>query len=98
MLAARDPGAELWLSPADAEARGLGHAQAIRVFNGLGGFDARAHVTDKVPDGTVWMRDGIEGLNRVTSGAPVLPTAALGLFGFSVGQADFRAMVEVEAA
>lgn len=97
-LADRDPGAELWLSPADAAARGVAHEQAIRVFNGRGDFPARAHVTDKVPAGTVWMRDGIEGLNRVTSGAPVLPEAALGMFGFSVGQAEFAARVQVEAA
>lgn len=97
-LAERDPGPELWLSPADAAARGLAHDQAIRVFNGRGAFPARAHVTDKVPVGTVWMRDGIEGLNRVTSGAPVLPEAALAMFGFSVGQAEFGARVEVAAA
>ena len=97
-LAARDPGAELWLSPADAAARGLAHEQPIRVFNERGDFTARAHVTDKVPAGTVWMRDGIEGLNRVTSGAPVLPEAALAMFHFSVGQAEFGARVEVAAA
>ena len=41
------------------------------------------------------MRDGCEGLNRVTSGAPVLPETALNLFPFTVGQAAYDAMVEV---
>jgi hypothetical protein len=44
------------------------------------------------------MRDGCVGLNRVTSGAPALPEAALGLFHFTVGQAAYEAMVEVAAA
>ena len=35
----------------------------IRVFNGQGEFTARAHVTARVPAGTVWMRDGWAGLN-----------------------------------
>jgi len=42
--------------------------------------------------------DGCVGLNRVTSGAPALPEAALGLFHFTVGQAAYEAMVEVAAA
>jgi len=41
------------------------------------------------------MRDGWEGLNRLTSGQAVLPNAAVDLFGFSAGQAAFAAMVEV---
>jgi hypothetical protein len=44
------------------------------------------------------MRDGCPGLNRVTSGTPVLPETALGLFPFTVGQAEYAAMVEVAAA
>ena len=58
---------------------------------------ARAFVTDRVPSGTVWMRDGWEGLNTLTSGGPVLPDAAVDLFEFSSGQAEFEAHVEVEA-
>jgi len=58
---------------------------------------ARAFVTDRVPPGTVWMRDGWEGLNTLTSGEPVLPDAAVDLFEFSSGQAEFEARVEVGA-
>ncbi len=59
---------------------------------------ARAHVTDRVPDGVVWMRGGWEDLNRLTSGRPSIPDAAVDLFQFSAGQAAFDAMVDVAAA
>jgi hypothetical protein len=52
-------------------------------------------VTDLIPPGTVWMRDGWEGLNRVTSGEPVLPDAAVDICGFAAGQSRFEALVEV---
>ncbi len=95
LLAERDPGPELWISPADAAVRALSNGDAIRVHNRHGAFEAAAHVTDRIPRGTVWMRDGCEGLNQVTSGAPVLPQAALNLFPFTAGQAEYDAMVEV---
>ena len=52
-------------------------------------------VTELIPAGTVWMRDGWEGLNRLTSGEPVLPDAAVDIYGFSAGQSRFEAMVDV---
>jgi hypothetical protein len=55
-------------------------------------------VTERIPFGTVWMRDGWEGLNRLTSGAPAIPDEAVDIFPFSAGQAAFDAMVEVAAA
>lgn len=55
-------------------------------------------VTDRVPPGTVWMRDGWAGLNALTSGAPVLPDDAVDLFAFSAGQAEFQADVDVRPA
>jgi len=67
----------------------------IRLFNERGEFHARARVTPKIPEGTVWMRDGWEGLNRLTSGEPCVPDEAVDLFSFSAGQASFDAMVEV---
>jgi anaerobic selenocysteine-containing dehydrogenase len=95
LLAERDPGPKLWISPTDAEARRLADGDPIRIYNQRGAFDATAHFTDQVPTGVVWMRDGCVGLNRVTSGAPVVPKPALDLFHFSVGQAEYEAMVEV---
>lgn len=97
-LAARESEPSLWLSAEDAAAREVAHGAAIRVYNQRGELLAKAHVTDKIPAGTVWMRDGWPALNRLTAGEPVLPDAAVDLFGFSAGQASFDAMVEVELA
>ena len=97
-LARRETEPALWMSPADAAARGIADAGAIRIFNARGALMARTHVTDHIPAGTVWMRDGWPGLNALTAGAPVLPDAAVDLFAFSAGQASFEAMVEVVAA
>jgi anaerobic selenocysteine-containing dehydrogenase len=94
-LAAADPEPRLWISPADAAGRGLGDGDDIRVFNARGEMRAKALVTDRVPAGTVWMHDGWDGLNTLTSGALVLPDAAVDLFGFSGGQAEFEAAVDV---
>ena len=96
-LARRESEPELWMSPADANARGLADRTAIRVFNERGEMQARAHVSERIPAGVVWMHDGWPGLNALTSGAPVLPDAAADLFAFSAGQADFGAAVEVAA-
>jgi anaerobic selenocysteine-containing dehydrogenase len=95
-LAAADPGPRLWISPADAKSRGVGDGDPIRVFNRRGEMRARALVTDRIPAGTVWIHDGWEGLNTLTSGGAVLPDAAVEAFGFSSGQAEFEARVEVE--
>ena len=96
-LAAADPEPRLWIAQADAAARGLADGARIRIFNERGEFEARALVTRRIPAGTVWMRDGWEGLNELTSGRPCIPDAAVGLFPFGAGQAAFDAMVEVEA-
>jgi len=97
-LARLDPEPRLWIAPADARARGLADHAPIRIFNERGEFRARAHVTDRVPPGTVWMRDGWTGLNRLTAGEAVLPDGAVDVFGFSGGQAAFDACVEVVPA
>jgi len=97
-LARRESEPELWMSPADAAARGVHDRAAIRVFNGRGELRARAHVTPKIPAGVVWMRDGWPGLNTLTAGRAVLPDAAVGLFHFSAGQSSFSAAVDVAPA
>ncbi len=94
-LAEADPEPLLWVSPQDAAQRGIEDGGAIRLWNERGEFTARAHVTRKIPPGTVWMRDGWEGLNRLTSGRLSIPDQAVDVFGFSGGQAAFDAMVEV---
>jgi anaerobic selenocysteine-containing dehydrogenase len=94
-LAKLDPAPRLWLSLPDAAARGVADGAPIRVYNERGEMRCLAHVTDRVPPGTVWMRDGWTGLNALTSGTAVLPDAAVEVFGFSGGQAAFDACVEV---
>ena len=97
-LARRESEPTLWISPEDAATRKLTDGAAIRIFNQRGGLMARAHVTGRIPAGTVWMRDGWPGLNRLTAGAAVMPDAAVDSFAFSAGQATFDAMVEVAPA
>jgi anaerobic selenocysteine-containing dehydrogenase len=97
-LAKLDPVPRLWISPLDAAARGLQDGGPIRIYNARGEFQAYAQVTERMPSGTVWMRDGWEGLNRLTSGASAIPDEAVDIFPFSAGQAAFEAMVEVAPA
>jgi anaerobic selenocysteine-containing dehydrogenase len=97
-LAKREREPQVWISVADAAARGLADGAAIRVWNAGGALAARAHVTDRIPSGTLWLRDGWPGLNKLTAGAPVLPDAAADRFAFSAGQSTFDARVEVAAA
>jgi anaerobic selenocysteine-containing dehydrogenase len=97
-LARREAAPTLWISPADAATRQLADGAAIRIFNERGALMAQARVTDRIPAGTVWMRDGWPGLNGLTAGVAVLPDAAVDLFAFSAGQATFDAMVEVAPA
>ncbi|HZF06720.1 MAG TPA: molybdopterin-dependent oxidoreductase [Patescibacteria group bacterium] len=94
-LAKADPEPVLWISPADAAARGVADGAMITLANARGEMQARAYVTSKIPAGTVWMRDGWSGLNTLTSGDAVLPDGAVEVLGFAAGQAAFDARVEV---
>jgi anaerobic selenocysteine-containing dehydrogenase len=96
-LAKREKEPQLWLAPADAAARQLIDGVAIRVFNQRGSMAARAHVTERMPPGAVWIRDGWPELNQLTGGNAVLPDLAVETFPFSAGQSSFDARVEVVA-
>jgi len=93
-LARADPDPRLWISPDDAAVRCIGDGDRIRIRNDRGQMSARARVTDRVPDGVVWMRDGWEGMNRLTSGARTVTDAAA--VAFPAGAASYQARVEVE--
>jgi anaerobic selenocysteine-containing dehydrogenase len=97
-LAKREREPQVWISVEDAAARKLVDGAAIRLYNARGALAARAHVTERIPAGTLWLRDGWPGLNVLTAGAPVLPDAAADRFAFSAGQSTFDARVEVVAA
>ena len=94
-LARRDQRPTLWISPEDARHRKISDGDAINIYNKRSSFDAHAEVTEKVPDGTVWIHDGWPGLNDLTSGAPCLPDAATKIFPFTTGQSAYEAFVEV---
>jgi anaerobic selenocysteine-containing dehydrogenase len=94
-LAKHNTAPQLWISRVDAEARQLSNGDGIKIYNERGEFGAKAHITDDVPPGVVWIRDGWVGLNHLTSGHAVLTGDALNLFPFSVGQSDYGAKVEV---
>ncbi|MCH9673705.1 MAG: hypothetical protein K0U93_19855, partial [Gammaproteobacteria bacterium] len=94
-LKKRSGKATLWISPRDARPRGIVDGAEIGIRNQRGDFCAWAEITDKVPPGTVWMRDGWVGINDVTSDEACLPDSAVDLFPFSVGQSAFDAWVEV---
>ncbi|HEY7495078.1 MAG TPA: molybdopterin-dependent oxidoreductase, partial [Candidatus Tectomicrobia bacterium] len=94
-LARLDPEPCLWIAPADAAIRGLEDGAILRLATERGVCQARAYVTAQVPPGTVWMRDGWEGLNRLTAGRACIPDTAVDLFPFAAGQASFEALVEV---
>jgi anaerobic selenocysteine-containing dehydrogenase len=94
-LAKHNTAPQLWISRVDADARQLTNGDAIKIYNERGEFAAKACITNNVPPGVVWIRDGWVGLNHLTSGEAVLTGDALSLFPFSVGQADYGARVEV---
>jgi anaerobic selenocysteine-containing dehydrogenase len=94
-LAKHNVAPQLWISKVDADSRQLSDGDAIKIYNERGEFEAKAHITDDVPPGVVWIRDGWVGLNHLTSGDPVLTGEALSLFHFSVGQSNYGAQVEV---
>lgn len=97
-LAAREAEPQLWISPEDAQARGIGDGDAIVLSNAQGSFAAQAKVTKRMPPGAVWTRDGWPGFNTLTDGHAVLPDTALTAFPFSVGQSGFGARVDLTKA
>jgi anaerobic selenocysteine-containing dehydrogenase len=94
-LARLDAEPAVWIAPDDAAVRGIVDGKWVRLHNARGALQARAYVTNRVPPGTVWMRDGWEGLNCVTSARACIPDTAVDLFPFAAGQAAFDALVDV---
>ncbi len=97
-LARANQGPQLWMHPQDAQRRHIANDAPIIITNQRGQFEAQAHVTDDILPGVVWMRDGWSGINRVTSGAPIVSPEALTIVpGAPGGQAAYDAWVEVRA-
>ena len=96
-LAKANPDPQLWIHPQDAHKRQIANNTAIVISNQRGQFEAKAYVTGDVLPGVVWMRDGWVGVNRLTSGAPIIPLVANDLVpGIPGGQAAYDAWVEVK--
>jgi anaerobic selenocysteine-containing dehydrogenase len=95
-LARANPEPELWIHPLDAQKRSIAGDATVVILNQRGRFEAKARVTDDILPGVVWMRDGWSGINRVTSGAPIVPPAAVNIVpGIPGGQSAYDAWVEV---
>jgi anaerobic selenocysteine-containing dehydrogenase len=95
-LAQANPEPELWIHPLDAQKRGIAADATIVILNQRGRFEAKARVTEDILPGVVWMRDGWSGINRVTSGAPIVPPSAVDIVpGIPGGQAAYDAWVDV---
>lgn len=97
-LAARETDPELWVAETDGRDRNIADGDDVIVSNDRGTFRAKAKVTQRIPAGAVWMRDGWPGFNVLTDSAAVLPDTALDAFAFSVGQSGYGAMVRVARA
>jgi anaerobic selenocysteine-containing dehydrogenase len=97
-LAKVNPGPELWISPTDATDRGIRHGEAIRIVNDRATVDATAKVTDDVPPGVVWMRDGWVAVNRLTSNESCMTPEQAEALPILGGQATYEALVEVRRA
>ena len=49
---------DIWLHPADAQARGIADGDTVRVFNEHGTVVMPAHVTDRMAQGAVSIKEG----------------------------------------
>jgi anaerobic dimethyl sulfoxide reductase subunit A len=48
----------LWINPLDAESRGIGHGDLVRVYNRIGRTEARAKVTPRIMPGVLSLPQG----------------------------------------
>lgn len=97
-LAGLNQAPELWINPADAGTRALADGDWLLMRNQQAELRARAHLTDAVPPGIVWLRDGWYGLNHLTSGEGVVTPAVSAIVAPAAppgGQAAYDARVEV---
>ncbi len=94
-LARLNPSPELWINPTDAADRAIRPGDGVELFNDRGRAAAQARVTDDVPPGVVWMRDGWVVVNQLTSNEPCMTAEAAAALPIPGGQAAYEALVEV---
>jgi len=85
---------EVLLHPADAAARGIAEDQAVRVWNGRGGFSGRARITERVRAG-VAVSHGVRWARRSPSGETVNDTTSQSLTDLGGGAVFYDNAVEV---
>ncbi len=95
-LKAKNAEPELHLSVNDANDKAINSGDRIRAFNDHGEFFAIAKISNDLPAGTAWVRDGWNNLNNLTSIERTLPTKALKDFNLAAGQSSFRATIDIE--
>jgi DMSO reductase family type II enzyme molybdopterin subunit len=91
LLSLRRGEPDIYISPADAGARGVGDGDLVRVFNSMGSFVAMAHVSSSMQPGMVYMYHGWDPLlfrggrhnfsAVVASSALIKPTALVSGYG-----------------
>ncbi|QBD74576.1 hypothetical protein EPA93_00635 [Ktedonosporobacter rubrisoli] len=99
-LARANPEPELWLHPRDAAKRSIVDGNHALLYNDQGQVRARVRITIDIQPGVVWMRDGWNELNRLTSGSAALSPAASDAINphtLPGGQSAYDALVEVRA-
>ncbi|MGA1396820.1 MAG: molybdopterin-dependent oxidoreductase, partial [Burkholderiaceae bacterium] len=92
--------AEPWvlMASADAHALDLKQDDPIVLYNKLGRMAVHVRLHERLPQGTLWIRDGWPQLNALSDASPILPDAAVDLFRFSAGQSRFDPRVYLARA
>ena len=67
------------------------------MFNDRATADATARVTEDVPPGVVWMRDGWVAVNRLTSNDSCMTPEQAEALPILGGQATYEAMIDVRS-
>jgi anaerobic selenocysteine-containing dehydrogenase len=97
-LANRDSEPWVLMSTTDAQAFGLSQGDAIFLCNQWGSMAVKIRLHDRLPKGSLWIRDGWPQLNALSDASPILPDAAVDLFRFSAGQSRFDPRVYLARA
>jgi len=86
------------MTSADACVLDLKQDDQIVLYNKLGRMVVHVRLHERLPQGTLWIRDGWPQLNALSDASPILPDAAVDLFRFSAGQSRFDPRVYLARA
>lgn len=97
-LAKKDVEPWVLMASADACVLDLKQDDQIVLYNKLGRMVVHVRLHERLPQGTLWIRDGWPQLNALSDASPILPDAAVDLFRFSAGQSRFDPRVYLARA